>query len=176
MKNRLEEFVRGHSQEFDVFEPNEALWGNIEKKLDKGKKIRLSYFLSRAAAVAAIFALSFMVQQYFFGERNRIPEIPELKEAEMYYSGLIDSKLQEIKPFLAEYPDIEQEMDADLSELDSVYNSLRNDLKDNVANQEVIEAMIENYRMRIDLLEEMLHFLDKNNNDNINENNPEYEL
>jgi hypothetical protein len=176
MKDRLEEFVRGHSQDFDIFEPGDALWENIEKKLDKGKRVRLSYYLSRAAAIAAIFALSFMVQQYFFGKRQKMPEIPELKEAEMYYSGLIDSKLREIKPFLAEYPDIEQEMESDLSDLDSVYSCLRNDLKDNVANQEVIEAMIENYRMRIDILEEMLHFLDKNSNDSINENNPEYEL
>lgn len=176
MKDRLEEFVRGHSQEFDILEPNEALWGSIEKKLDKGKKVKFSYYLSRAAAVAAIFALSFMVQQYFFREKNKVAEIPELKEAEMYYTGLIDAKLQEIKPFLAEYPEIEQEMEADLSELDSVYNGLRNDLKDNVANQEVLEAMIENYRMRIEILEEMLHFLDKNSDDNINENSTEYEL
>lgn len=175
MKDRLEEFVRGHNHEFDIFEPKDALWDNIEKKLDKGKKIRLTYYLSRAAVVAAIFALSFMVQQYFFREKNRMPEIPELKEAELYYSGLIDNKIQEIKPFLAEYPDIEQEMDSDLSDLDSVYNSLKNDLKDNVSNQEVIEAMIENYRMRIELLEEMLHFLDKNSDDNTNKN-PEYEL
>jgi len=176
MKNRLEEFVRGHRQDFDTFEPSEALWGKIENKLDKGRKVKLRFYLSRAAAVAAIFALSFMVQQYFLSGRNKMPEIPELKEAEMYYSGLINSKLQEIKPMLAEYPEIEHEMKSDLSELDSVYTGLKNDLKDNVANQEVIEAMIENYRMRIDILEEMLHFLDKNNDDNNNENTPDYEL
>jgi hypothetical protein len=117
-----------------------------------------------------------MVQQYFFSGRNKMPEIPELKEAELYYTGLIDARLQEIKPFLAEYPEIELEMEADLSDLDNVYNSLKNDLKDNVANQEVIQAMIENYRTRIDILEEMLHFLDKASNDSINTNNPEYEL
>jgi hypothetical protein len=176
MKDRLEEFVRGQRQEFDTYEPDSALWEKIEKKLNKGRRVKLPYYLSRAAAVAAIFALSFLVQQYFYARRNKMPEIPELKEAEMYYSGLIDARLQEIKPKLAEYPEIEQEMESDLSELDSVYSSLKNDLKDNVANQEVIEAMIENYRMRIDILEEMLHFLDKTNNENNNENIPDYEL
>jgi hypothetical protein len=176
MKDRLEEYVRGHSHEFDMLEPDDALWVKIEKKLDKGKKIRLSYYLSRAAVVAAIFALSFMVQQYFFREKNRMPEIPELKEAEMYYSGLIDTKLKEIKPYLTEYPDIEKEMDADMSQLDSVYTGLKNDLKDNVSNQEVIEAMIQNYRMRIEILEQMQQYLDKDSDDKTNKNNPEYEF
>ncbi|MBN2485127.1 MAG: hypothetical protein JXB34_04040 [Bacteroidales bacterium] len=176
MNNRLEEFVRGHSKEFDLFEPDEALWENIEKKLDKGRNIKIGYYLSRAAAVAAIFVLSFMAQQYFADRKNKTFDIPEVKEAEMYYSGLIDARMKEVKPFLAEFPEIEQEMQSDLLELDSVYQGLKNDLKDNVANHEVIEAMIENYRMRINILEEMLHFLAKNNNDNINKNNTEYEL
>jgi hypothetical protein len=176
MKDRLEEFVRGHRQDFDTFEPSEALWKNIDKKLDKGKKIKLRFYLSRAAAVAAIFAISFLVQQYLQTSKNKLQEIPELKEAEMYYSGLIDAKLQEIKPLLVEYPDVEQEMKTDLSELDSVYNGLKNDLKDNVANHEVIEAMIENYRMRINLLEEMLQYLEKNEDDTNNDKTPNYEL
>ena len=33
---------------------------------------------------------------------------------------------------------------------------MKADLKDNVANQEVIEAIIENYRLRIAILEELL--------------------
>jgi hypothetical protein len=176
MKDRLEEFVRGHRQDFDTIEPGEALWKNIEKQIDKGKRIKLRFYLSRAAAVAAIFALSFMTQQYLQKSRNKAPEIPELKEAEMYYSGLIDAKLQEIKPLLLEYPDVEKDMKSDLFELDSVYKGLKNDLKDNVANHEVIEAMIENYRMRINLLEEMLQFLEKNDNENKNDKTPNYEL
>ena len=176
MKDRLEEFVREHRQDFDSFEPSDALWDNLEKQLNKSKRVKLKYYLSRAAVVAAIFSSSFMVQQYFYAKRNNAQEIPELKEAEMYYTGLIDAKLEEIKPKLAEYPEIEHEMESDLSDLDSVYNSLKDDLKDNVANQEVIEAMIENYRMRIDILEDMLHFLDRTSDDNNNENNSEYEL
>ena len=60
---------------------------------------------------------------------------------------------------LAEYPSLEDELETDLSELDSIYISLKSDLNDNVANHEVIEAMIENYRLRISILEDMLGFL-----------------
>ena len=77
---------------------------------------------------------------------------------------------------LTEFPEIKAELDSDLFELDSVYKSLRKDLNDNVANQEVIEAMIENYRIRIDILEEMMFFLGKQNKDDGNQNKLEYEL
>jgi hypothetical protein len=40
MKDRLEEFVRGHRQEFDSFEPDDALWNKIEKNLERGKKVQ----------------------------------------------------------------------------------------------------------------------------------------
>jgi 3-hydroxyacyl-CoA dehydrogenase len=43
-----------------------------------------------------------------------------------------------------------------MSELDSMYYDLKSDLKDNMANQEVIEAIIENYRLKITILEDIL--------------------
>lgn len=177
MKDRLEKYVIEHRDEFDMLEPNDALWQGIEKKMKKEKNHSLRFYSSRIAAVAAIFIVSFFVQKFFFNKSDIYKEIPELAEAENYYSGLINAKLEEVKPMLNEFPDIKQELEYDLSELDSVYTNLREDLKDNVANQEVIEAMIENYRLRIDILEEMMHFLDRQNEDNYEQNNTsEYEL
>ena len=87
-------------------------------------------------------------------------DIPELKEAEMYYTGIINTKMEEVKPMLSDYPTLESELETDLTELDSIYKSLKNDLKDDIANNEVIEAMIQNYRLRISILEDMLEFLE----------------
>ena len=177
MKDRLEEYIRERRQDFDIFEPDARLWEGVEKKMKKGRKKHLGYYVSRVAAVAAIFMLSFIVQRYYFNQRNTVEKIPELQEAELYYSSLINQKLDEVRPLLAEFPDIQKELDGDMSELDSAYNSLKEDLKDNVSNQQVIEAMIENYRTRIDIMEEMLQFLNKNDEEiPANQNNTEYEL
>ncbi len=175
MKDRLEEFMRSHNEEFDVFEPNDKLWVGIEKKMDKGKKIHLGYYLVRVAGIAAIFLITLTTYNYLFTNNNKTADIPEIKEAEMYYSGLINAKLNEVKPLLSDYPEIQNEIDADLTELDSVYNDLKEDLKDNVSNQEVIEAMLENYRMRVDILEELLEYLESKNSDNTT-NKTQYEL
>ena len=181
MKDRFEEFVQKHAEEFDILEPREQLWDNIEKKLDTHKTINWRLIISRTAAIAAIFIISFVIQKVFMS--NGIPmankevkiDIPELKEAEMYYDNMISTKLNEVKPLLNEHPYLEQELNTDLHELDSIYNNLKNDLKDDIANHEVLEAMIQNYRLRIEILEEMVTYL-KPENEEINQINPEYEL
>jgi hypothetical protein len=51
---------------------------------------------------------------------------------------------------------------------------IRNDLKDNVASEEVIGALIRNYRLRIELLEDMLTLMKEKEADN--ENITDHEL
>jgi len=82
--------------------------------------------------------------------------IPGLSEAEAYYTNLVNQKLDELKPVIANCPSIQEELNYDMSELDSVYIDLKKDLKDNMANQEVIEAIIENYRLKVSILEDIL--------------------
>jgi hypothetical protein len=173
MKDRFEEFIRDHREEFDMFEPRPELWKGIEKSIKPQRTIRWTYYLSRAAVVLVIVGASLIGQRLWLkngkGPADTMADtevnIPELKEAEMYYSGMINAKMEEMKPYLSEYPSLEDELNTDLNELDSIYISLKNDLKDNIANHEVIEAMIQNYRLRISILEDMLHFLASQNNE-----------
>ena len=58
----------------------------------------------------------------------------------------------------------------DLSELDSIYHELQMDLRDNIANDEVVEAMIQNYILKIQILEDLLKYMDETSNINNNEN------
>lgn len=178
MKDRLEEFVRNNSMEFDINEPNPELWNKIEKSIQPKKVIRWSYYLSRAAVVVFIIGASLAGQQLWMkkgsASRDHVSKaeinIPEIQEAEMYYSGMINAKLEEVKPYFSEYPSLEDELNSDLFELDSIYISLKNDLQDNIANHEVIEAMIQNYRMRISILEDMMEFLEANNEEETTNN------
>ena len=179
MKDKFEEFIRNNKAEFDFREPRPELWNEVEKSILRKKAIRWRFYLSRAAAVLVIFAASFIAQRTWINVKENIAErknaveidIPELREAEMYYSGMINTMLEHVKPLLAEYPSLEEELETDLSELDSIYDGLKNDLRDNIANHEVIEAMIQNYRLRIVILEDLLMFLEpeeeENNTNNI---------
>jgi hypothetical protein len=168
MEDRFEKFIRENREEFDFREVDPLLWKKIESGIRPRLVISWRTIVSRAAMVLIIFAASYLVHdlidhhgRILAGKRSTIKPakeimIPELQEAELYYSGLVSEKLEEVKPILASCPGVEEELNTDMSELDSLYSALKADLKDNVANQEVIEAIIENYRLRIAILEELL--------------------
>jgi predicted CopG family antitoxin len=66
-------------------------------------------------------------------------------------------------------------LEDDMEELDEVYLELKEDLKDNVSNPEVIEAMILNYRVKLEILEDLLNQLNEKENQDY-ENDESYSL
>lgn len=176
MKDKLEKYIIENREAFDIHEPDAEVWKKIEKNIRSKRTVNWRMIIGRAAAVILIFAASYMVHDLLEGRNREITHsrtkkekelvIPELKEAEVYYSTLISEKLQEIKPLFNEDPMLEKEIRYDLNKLDSIYEELKNDLRDNIANQEVIEAMIQNYRMRLSILEDVLSQLQPEEDDN----------
>jgi hypothetical protein len=176
MKDRLEQFISDHREQFDLYEPDERLWTGIESGIGRRKVLGIGWkgLLWRAAAVVLIFGASFLLQEYRHQHRGMLSEreqgkilrkIPELEEAEIYYTGLLDEKLQEVKPLLSQHPELGISLNQDLSELDSIYQELQKDLMDNIANDEVVEAMIQNYVLKIQILEDLLKYMDENSKD-----------
>jgi uncharacterized protein YqiB (DUF1249 family) len=84
---------------------------------------------------------------------------------------MISQKQEEIFRLTASNPDIRHEIDMEMVDLDKVYAELKEDLKDNAHNEEVIEAMIQNYRLKLDILEEMLYQLKESQESQNNEEN-----
>jgi hypothetical protein len=174
MMDRLEKFVTEHREEFDVYEPNEGLWERIRKP--EVSQIKTISWFWKAAILLLVFGASFWAQQHMKDQKQQIlvkdnrtnPEmaIPELAEANKYYNGLIQAKLSEVQKALVSYPEIKKDMRHELSELDSVFQSLKNDLKDNISNPEIIEAMIQNYRLKLNLLEQIQTELQEQNSKN----------
>ncbi len=185
MKDRLEEFISDNRDRFDLHEPEEKLWAGIASKMRKRKKPRIGWkgILWRAAAVVIIFAASFTLQKYLHqrgtermaGKREPAREIPELREAEIYYTNLLNEKISQIEPLLSDRPELKEGLTEDLSELDSVYAELQRDLYDNMANDKVVEAMIQNYILKIQILEDLLGYMNGNAN-NMEDENEQYEL
>ena len=87
---------------------------------------------------------------------NIDPEMVELIEAEAYYAGQVSKKMEEIKKCYDTFPVIKDDVEADLNELQEMYNTLKTDLGENISKKEVIEAMIENNRHRLKMVDEVL--------------------
>ena len=170
MSDRLEEFVRQNREQFDLREPDPSIWLKIQTDEAPVVKERFSMrWLRVAAAVAMIFAGSTAGIYFLAGEKASSDEALselylEIQETEVYYSQMVNQRYMELKPYLANDPAAEAMLSMDLEELDEVYNELKEDLKDNASNPEVIEAMILNYRVKLEILEDLLNQLKEKEN------------
>lgn len=179
-RDRLEQFIAENRDQFNLYDPGEEVWNEIKGKVQKRHRFPdWKTIIWRAAAILVIFAASFLLQEYLHrndmltGRKDRKlqkVEIPELKEAEYYYTSLVDEKIKAIEPLLKNQPELGDELKNDLAELDSIYSELQKDLIDNIANDEVVEAMIQNYRLKLQILEDLLGFLQETSKNEQDEN------
>lgn len=170
--DRLEEFIRDNREQFDDLDPRPEVWDRIQKRKAPVLNIGWKAILWRAAAVVIIFFSSYI----FFRLTDKDPVVPagnlyselpaeqsplvgELKEAEMYYTSQIEFMRAEAIRLSQGDPQVKEIIDTEMIDLDQVFRELKNDLKDNTDNEEVIEAMIQNYRIKLEVLEEILRQL-----------------
>jgi hypothetical protein len=163
--DKLEEHIRKNREDLDRYTPPEVIWKGISKKLN-ARTFSPRQWLSVAALIIVILgtAVIFFKPEYRwsdqkgqaskYDERAQYP--PQLKETEVYYNNLVNTLYNQANPMLTKNPEIRKELNTDLSHLDSICVDLKKDLKDNVSNQEVVEALIQNYRIKIQILEDML--------------------
>lgn len=169
--DRLEEHIRKNREDLDRYSPPKSIWRNIRRKIEIEKSFPRRW-LSIAAMIVVILGTSILIFKPQFrwssAERGKNEDLtlvtPQLRETESYYNNLINSLYTEAKPLLTNNPEIKKELNSDLSQLDSICSDLKKDLKDNVSNQDVVEALIQNYRIKISILEDMLKVLKENKN------------
>lgn len=162
MSDRLEDFIRQNREQFDVHEPDPSLWLKINPaNKTKEKKPGPARWLRIAATIAMIFAGSTAGIYFLSGNRAETDQfsqelIGEMAETEHYYRQVVNERMEELQPYLADDPVAGEMLKMDLEELDEAYLELKDDLKDQVSNPEVVEAMILNYTIKLEILEDLL--------------------
>lgn len=157
--NNLEEFIKNNREEFDDLEPSQKVWEGIKKDSQKQKKLRINPIIFKVAAVLAVAVITTVIvlnNSNTYSTLSNDPELRELIQAESYYAQEVDTKLKEIRKCYYTYPELRNDIETDLNELEHMYIQLKKDLRENVSNKEVIEAMIENNRYRLKLVDDVL--------------------
>jgi hypothetical protein len=180
--DKLEEHIRKNREALDRYSPPAGVWNKINRQINS-ERFHVRRLLSIAAMFIVIIGSSlFLIKPWLSNKApNQINraniknpfENSQLQETEIYYNNLINSLYLEATPMLTGYPEIKKELSVDLSHLDSICNEIKKDLKDNIANQEVVEALIQNYRIKIRLLEDMLAVLKEAENNQKKKENHE---
>lgn len=159
--DRLEKFITENREEFNDADPNPLMWLNIEQKLDrrkKGKVKKVYRITAIAASIIVLLGVGMLIglNLQHLSDADMLAQndqYMEFQQAERYFQKQVNVKLD----LLQEHP-AKQEVRDDLSQLDAVYNELKAELLNspNKDNHAIIQAMIENYQLRINLLERIL--------------------
>lgn len=186
--DRLEEFVKGNREDFGPGSGAPDVWEKIQKREPEKPVMKISWrkVMYRAASVVIIFTASYFFHDYMstrnagygrlFTEFNiENPILEKLLEADQYYSAQISFKKQELFNLTSDSPDLQMDIDNELADLDAILLELKEDLKDNVDNAEVIEAMMMNYRLKLEILEDMLEQI-RSKNENVENDEESYSI
>lgn len=187
--DRLENYIRDHRDEFDTLEPSEDMWNAIvarkeemsEEETDvkqQPKRVQLNRsvyvrWISRIAAAVIIFFASYYYHDYqsnkeMIAESNTESNANStlyntLIEANYYYTSQINQEKEKLYSLTVGNSTLRKEIQNELDELDKEFNKLKEDLNDNVDNEEIIAAMIQNYRIKLSILQDVMTQLqDKN--------------
>ena len=162
--DRLEEFIKSNSAKFDALNPDPRLWNQIEARLPQKEARRISIWkITSVAAIGLVLVLSGVIVGLNMnsGNSGQTAEYLEFREAEQYYSNEIAQRVSQ----LSEYQ-YDEGINKDLEELQEVYDQLTTELEDGLApnKNDIIEALIQNYQTRVELLERVLERLDEGKN------------
>jgi hypothetical protein len=173
MQNRFDEFLMQNRAAFDNDEPPMDMWERIADKAQIDSKAGHKPTWMRAiryAAAVAVVVLGTTLTLNYLKARNAKAVEPivaldcEVNEAAAYYEQQILAKQQVVFNLTANQPAVKEGIEHDLAGLDSALVQLKRDLKENISNAEVIEAMIQNYRLKLAILEEVLGYMEPANN------------
>lgn len=151
MLDNLKDHIDSQREDFELYPfDTEKGWEEIASKVTPEPKWP-KWKLVSVAACLVIIAVSVFYQSTPRGEANS-----EISELEHYYSGEISSKITLVKSQLEDHSIL-----MDLELMDNAFSELKADLNENIDNEEVIAAMVENYQLKLQILEEILRELEK---------------
>jgi hypothetical protein len=169
-KDNLKRFIEDNEAEFNNEIPSENVWKGVKQNTSKRKAISLWVWAAAASVIIVSSNVFYFTQQQDTKVSIAIETTPkdpieqEIKEMEVYYSSQINQKIIEAKKF--------EESEIFLEEIDFLkeeYKTLEKEMKVGANREVVLQAMIENYKVRLQLLEDLLEELKEETKNTSNE-------
>lgn len=158
MKDQLEEFVRQNKEAFDDKEPSARVWSAISNKLFNVDSLWNSLTLWRAAAVVLLGLCVYLLIPRLSENREKNLALTEFKDIETFYFSQIAEKVDQIEGYKGQ--EGMNGFTSDFQQLEAMYHVLKEEMKTR-PSQKVKDALVLNLLIRIDLLNQQLHKIDK---------------
>ncbi|HSH20067.1 MAG TPA: hypothetical protein VLA03_06425 [Draconibacterium sp.] len=189
-KDNIEEIILNNLKELNDFEPKEGHFERFQAKLNssqKKKKITFSIVWKVAAAIVFVLLAVNQVNIYFSpdsegtfpatnSEFSLASVSPEYEEVEFYYTNAISVGLEQWNALQADGFISKEEqglLDTELTEFEVRYKNLQADLASNPNDERVINAMLEYYQTKLEIINMIVNKLEEVKQQKINshENN-----
>lgn len=195
--DKLKNFIQDNLEDFDTEMPSTNLWEKIkDEKVDKiipleqsekpaTKVIKLNPIWYKVAVAVLMVTNAYFI--FLLNDENTATQIVEVKqpqgeiiqekpvsplyaefaEVELVYMSKVNVKVQELKNFESEFPQENEEILQELEELSTDFNELKNEIDAEVMDEVILQAMVENYQIRLQILEDILAQINTYNEKNI---------
>ncbi len=183
MKN-IEDIIRNNKDLFEGAEPSEGHFERFNRKLEMRFHTTLTKrsivpYLLRAAVVTLLITLSSLWtwDHFIRSDRNKMTlgdVSPQYKEVENYYVhqvNLMESEIVNVD--LKSNPEQKKILMNEMKSMDSVYVQLQKELKANPNDERIINAMIEHYQTKLEVMTFIVDQLKSIRNENQNKNENE---
>ncbi len=164
--DKLEEYILNHREEFEPAEPIAGHESRFLERLearDTEKKKNTGILFWRVAAaiiLLVVLAVSSLIPRFnspndvHYGAMALGDVSDEMADVERYYQSRLSEEYNKIDELSAADPVVKSYLD-ELDTLNQDYKKLEVTLYDSGSHEKVVLAMIENFRMRLDLMEKL---------------------
>ena len=163
MKDELERLILDNRHSFQDDEPMEGHFERFEARLQKASKPTLKFNFKPVLKIAAIVVFALLVVNqariWLTPEKKETLSLgsisPQYREVEFYYTNAIQLGMNQLDKLKKEglINESEQQMMLkEQKEFDQMYQKLLEDLKANPGDERVINAMLEFYESRMNIM------------------------
>ncbi|GGX28518.1 hypothetical protein [Aquimarina muelleri] len=172
----FEKYIKENRYLFDEQRADKSkIWDNIESRLNTPKSIVVWRFpiLKFAASILILVGAFSIINMYLnsglnYNNQNNIVN-QELRDIDTYYKDLVSFQVQLVKNSSKLQDKEKEEFLSFMDELDEEYNTLKLEMKKNLNNEYILEAIVNNYKKRIELIENLLEQINNSKKSNENE-------
>lgn len=164
--SNIEEIIRKNRGYFDEAEPSEGhlerFMSKLEAKFAIRKKINIGPYLLRAAVVTLLVTLSSLYtwEHFIRPDRNTMTlsqVSPQYREVETHFVqqvSMLEGEIIDIASIAGE--DQKKMLDEELKNMDKSYKELQKELKANPNDERIINAMIDHYQTKVEVMSYIL--------------------
>lgn len=176
MKN-IEDYIKNNTELFNE-EPNEGHFERFRQKLQQqkvSKRRSLIRSSMRVASVAILLIMSglYVSNRFFNASEQELNSNIEFVEAQKYYVTKINNGINSIKNMDGSLSGRQRAMLVrEMSKADDLFKELQHDYQTTPDDPRILEAMINHYRMKAMIIDNIVNDLEKYNTKQKENNKP----